>query len=266
MDENTPDQMQGEPALEETVTPGITEPEAEPVETDPDASGETPEPERTKQSGIDRRISKLVWAREEAERKAAYWEGRATGGQGQGHPQGSPKATEGPPKQDQFETYDDYLRALARHEISTSMAAERERLQAEIEQRELRGGFDRKVEAVREKHKDFDDVVMNPELEISVPMRDALMNSDDGPEMAYYLGNHPEESSRIARLNPYHQMLELGRISARLAAPPARKREASAAPPPIVPVRPVGKAVERLSDEAPIGDWMTRRNRAARGR
>jgi hypothetical protein len=279
MDEQTPDLIQGtEPATDETtVVPGAAEPEAEPVETEPDAPGdETPEPEPPKPSGFEKRISKLTYQAREAERQAAYWRGIAEGKGGATPIPASagtagglePTATEGPPKQEQFETYDEYLRALTRHEISTTMAQERKKLTGELEARELQGGFEKRVEAFRETHADFDEVAFSDDHQVSPTMRDAIVNTQDGAEIAYWLGKNPEESNRIARLSPNHQILELGRISARLAArPPAPPpRPASAAPAPITPVKAGGKAVEGLRDDLPIEEWQRRRNKEARNR
>lgn len=274
-DVTTPDPIQGtEPATDETtVAPGAAEPEADPATppakagAEPDAPGdETPEPD-PKPSGFEKRISKLTWQAREAERQAAYWRGIA---EGKGAPpQGAqPEAKDGPPKQEQFETYDEYLRALTRHEISTTMAQERQKLTRELEGRELQGGFEKRVEAFREKHADFDEVAFSDDHQVSPTMRDAIVNTQDGAEIAYWLGKNPEESNRIARLSPNHQILELGRISARLAAPPPAPppRPASAAPAPITPVKAGGKAVEGLRDDLPIEEWMKRRNQEIRKR
>lgn len=257
-------EIQGTEPEVETVVPGTAEPEAEPAQPDPDAPGETPEPD-PKPSGVDKRISKLVWEREEARRREAYWQGIAEGKGGA--PQGAkPEATDGPPKQEQFETYDEYLRALTRHEIRTEMAQERQKLTGEMESRELHGGFEKRVEAVREKHTDFDEVAYSNDHQVSPTMRDAIFNTPDGAEIAYWLGKNPEESNRIARLSPNHQILELGRISNRLAAPPPAPppRPASAAPAPITPVKAGGKAVEGLREDLPIGEWMKRRDKEIR--
>lgn len=265
-------EVQGtEPVVDEAVVPGAAEPEAEPVEATPDAPGdETPEPEPTKPSGLDKRISKLVFQAREAERREAYWRGIAEAKGGAPAPQGAkPEATDGPPKQEAFETYDEYLRALTRHEIRTEMAQERQKLTRDLEGRELQGGFEKRVAAVREKHADFDEVAFSNDHQVSETMRDAILNTQDGAEIAYWLGQHHEESNRIARLSPNHQILELGRISARLAAPkPAPPpRPASAAPTPITPVRAGGKAVEGvLRDDVSVEEWMKRRDRDIRKR
>ena len=262
--ETLPEETQGtEPVVDETVVPGAAEPEAEPVQPDPDAPGdETPEP-KPKPSGVDRRISKLVFQAREAERREAYWRGQAEAKGGAPAPQGAePAAKEGPPKQEQFETYDEYLRALTRHEIRTEMAQERQKLTRDLEGRELQGGFEKRVATVREKHADFDEVAFSDDHQVSPTMRDAILNTTDGAEIAYWLGKNHEESNRIARLSPNHQIYEIGRIAARLAAPPpaAPPRPASAAPTPISPIRAGGKAVEGLREDLSIGEWMRRRN------
>jgi hypothetical protein len=274
--ENLPeDDIQGTEPEQETVVPGTTEPEAEPAQPDPDAPGdETPEPEPHKPSGVEKRISELTWKAREAERReadarreAAYFRGIA---EGKGAPpQGAqPTATEGPPKQEQFETYDEYLRALTRHEIRTEMAQERQKLTGELEARELQGGFEKRVEAFRATHADFDEVAFSDDHQVSPTMRDAIVNTQDGAEIAYWLGKNPGESNRIARLSPNHQILELGRISARLTAPPPAPppRPASTAPAPITPVKAGGKAVEGLRDDLSPEEWQRRRNKEARNR
>lgn len=267
--DTTPDETQGTEPEQDPVVPGTTQPEAEPAQPDPDApaAGETPEPKPPKPSGVEKRISELTWKAREADRRAAYWQGIAEGKGGAPQQGAEPTAKDGPPKQEQFESYDEYLRALTRHEIRTEMAQERQKLTGELEARELHGGFEKRVAEVRGKHADFDEVAFANDHQVSPTMRDGIMNMDDGAEIAYWLGQNHDESNRIARLSPNHQILELGRISARIKAPPpAPKPQASAAPAPITPVKAGGRAVEGLRDELPVGEWMKRRNAELRKR
>lgn len=55
-------------------------------------------------------------------------------------------------------------------------------------------GFQARAAVAREKYPHFDAVVFNPDLSITEPMRDRITASDRGPEIAYYLGLHPEEA------------------------------------------------------------------------
>lgn len=290
MEDNTPDLDQGnEPELE-TVVPGAAAAEAELPDTDvdPDAlpdEGETPKPEpKRKPSGLEKRVSEVVWQREEAirrateaERRAAYYQGLVEGKGGV--PQGQQPAKDGgPPKQADFETYDEYIVAVARHSLKHAMAEERannskeaEAKQAATQQEATRQGFESRAEAFRATQPDFDfqELARNPDLRISQTMAEVVYHSADGPALAHYLGQNPDQASRIHGLtNPSQQIFELGQISARLAAPPPppKPRPVSAAPAPITPVTGAAKAVEALTDNAPIGEWMRRRTAEVRKR
>ena len=60
-----------------------------------------------------------------------------------------------------------------------------------------------------------------------------------GPEIAYFLGSNPKEVDRIARMTPFLQAKEIGKIEAKLADNPPTKKPSSA-PAPIAPVTPRG--------------------------
>ena len=73
-----------------------------------------------------------------------------------------------------------------------------------------------------EKYADYASVAEGDHT-VSVPMAHAILALENGPDVAYHLGKNPEESARIAAItNPMMQVLEVGKIAARLAAPPSR--------------------------------------------
>ena len=82
--------------------------------------------------------------------------------------------------------------------------------------------------------KDYDEVAKAPSLRISESMATVMKGQENGPELAYYLGNEPEKSARIASLPPEAAGFELGLISAYLAAEKAKARQkpVTKAPPP----------------------------------
>jgi hypothetical protein len=52
-------------------------------------------------------------------------------------------------------------------------------------------------------------------------MAATIMTADDGPALAYYLGKNPAEAKRIARIpDPAMQLVEMGKLSAKLVAQP----------------------------------------------
>ena len=60
--------------------------------------------------------------------------------------------------------------------------------------------FSEAIKYRRYKWDDFDDVVMNPDLKISLDMVALMAESQYAADIAYYLGNHLEESKEISRM------------------------------------------------------------------
>ena len=142
---------------------------------------------------------------------------------------GLPEATTDLPSKD--ENPDAYAEALAERKAAELLA----RREAEREQLALVEAYHDREEQAREKYDDFEQVVYNRNLPITDVMAQTIQASEIGPDVAYYLGSNPKEADRIARLSPFLQAKEIGRIEAKLAENPPVKRSTSA-PPPIKPV------------------------------
>ena len=65
-------------------------------------------------------------------------------------------------------------------------------------------------------------------------MADAILDRDNGADVAYHLGKNPVESARIAGLPPVQQIAEIGALSATLAS--AAVPRVSSVPAPITPL------------------------------
>lgn len=85
---------------------------------------------------------------------------------------------------------------------------------------------------LKQKHADFEQVINSPVF--TPEMRDAIFDSEQGPEVAYFLGKNPAEANRIAGMQPAQMLREIGRLEARFSAP--NQRAISSAPSPITPV------------------------------
>ena len=105
------------------------------------------------------------------------------------------------------------------------------------QQQELLGSYHDKEEAARDKYEDFEQVAYNPKLPITDVMAQTIQASDNGPDIAYYLGTNPKEAARIYALPPFLQAKEIGRLEAKIASEPVTK-QTSRAPAPISPVTP----------------------------
>ena len=134
-----------------------------------------------------------------------------------------------------FATQSDYLRAAATY-MAEQIVAEKE---TKKQQEAVRNSYDDREEAVRAKYSDYEDVALLDTDKggpaISNQMAEVIMESEIGPEIAYYLGKNVEESKRIWAMKPLAQAAALGKIEATLAAKPAVKHTSSA-PEPIKPV------------------------------
>ena len=135
------------------------------------------------------------------------------------------------PSIENFDSTDAYAEALAVKKAEELIAArDRQAHQAQVVE-----AYSEREEKARDKYDDFEDVVYNPKLRITDVMAESIQSSDNGPDLAYWLGSNPKEAERIARLSPILQAKEIGKIEVRLADNPPVKKSTSA-PTPISPV------------------------------
>jgi hypothetical protein len=97
---------------------------------------------------------------------------------------------------------------------------------------------------------------------ITVPFVEAVDETGDAEKILYYLGKNPDEAQRIMDLPAHRMGTALGKLAARLAAPPAPKPQ-SKAPAPIKPIS--GKArAEQTDEQMPIDEYMRREDARTR--
>lgn len=128
---------------------------------------------------------------------------------------------------DNFETVEAYADALAEQKLAEQRILE--------SRQTVVSAYRAREDDARDKYDDFQNVVYGPHAVFTDAMTGAILESDIGPEIAYYLGSKPNEARRIADMSPFAQAKEIGRLEASLAANPPAKRTSSA-PPPIAPV------------------------------
>ena len=208
------------PAPEVTAT---TEPAVTAPEVAEQSAEQTPEEKKFTQAELDAMIGKRLareqrkWEREQQAKQAEM--------------QAKARVPAELPPADQFESPEAYAEALA-EKRAQELIAQRETAKR---QAEIMEAYHDKEEEVRGKYDDFDQVAYNPQLPITDVMAETIRASEIGPELAYHLGSNPKEAERIARLSPFLQAKEIGKIEAKLAdAPPVKKT--SSAPAPIKPV------------------------------
>ena len=222
-----------------------------------EAEGEGEREQRRKRSA-QARIGHLTREKRELERAVAQLRAAAA----------PPSAAEAdtPLHPGNFRSYDDYIVAKAGREAENKIL---QRLQAVQQLGEYasaaaaKAAHESRVDEARGRYADFDAVALNDSIAISESMARAIVESEQGPDLAYYLGKNPGEAERIAGLNPISAVREIGRIEARLLARPAGKVTAAPHPPRTVHG---GSSPTGDPDRLSIEDWIRRRNLEIRRR
>lgn len=174
------------------------------------------------------------------------------------------------PKRDAFadpDTYDAALEAWSSKKATAEAKATTERefkdaqTAKETKDRETRetavakqiaADWSAKLDKAREKYPDYDDVAQADDVPISVPMAHAILNDENGTDIAYYLGQHKDEAARIAKLNPMQQALAIGRLAAVIVEKP---KPVSRAATPITPLGSTNSAVVKGDEELSMDEY-----------
>lgn len=171
-----------------------------------------------------------------------------------------PPTDSGAPKRDDFDSYEDYIRADARYVAKQEFQSQREaqvRAESEAKARAEREAsvktFDERIKAAAAKYGDFEEVFESAKAaNITNAMFDAITATEEGAEIVYHFGKHPEEAQRIASLSPKAQAVEIGKLAVRIADGVTAPANPAAAPAP--KPAPVSKAPEPIK---PVGGSAT---------
>jgi len=174
--------------------------------------------------------------------------------------QNAPQTSPGTPKLEDFADIESYAKAYAEHEkkVAFQEIGARHQQQTAAQQRQaLVAGWEEKAAA--SPHEDFDEVV--GDLKPTSPGLAAIMEADNGAEIAYYLGKNPAEAQKIAALSPIAQIRAIGRLEAKLAAEPVAPSPTSKAPAPITPLTGTGSGSGGKPDPKNYEAWAKARNK-----
>ena len=116
------------------------------------------------------------------------------------------------------------------------------------------------VADVSETIPDWHAVVSTSKAPTTPAMDQAIMENENGPEIAYYLAKHPAEALRIYQLSPKAQEREIVRLESRISSvAPTTK---TSAPAPIKPIPAAAKAV--VSEVDDFHRWEAEQNKKNR--
>jgi hypothetical protein len=240
---------------------GTATPAEAPVSGEQTPATEAQPPKTFKQEDVDEIVSKRL------ARERRRWE-REQQARQQPPIQAAPVDGEPPkPAISEFQTVEEYDRAMTEWTDKRIEAREAKKVRDEQQAKALRESQEiddthaEREEKALEKYGDYMQVTRNPRLPITEHMAEAIKLRADGPEIVYHLGKNPQEAARIAQLPAKAQAVEIGVLSAKLAAnPPAPKT--SSAPEPIVPVnargsQPVYETTDpRSTKQMNTTDWI----------
>ena len=250
---------------EEAPVEAVVEETAEPAEEANDQSEqpteeiETKATEEKKQNPkLEKRFSELTKQREEA-RKEAQREREARESlenklkelEGKVNPQ-PVEQVNAKPSPSQFNDAFEYAEALAEWSAEQAIL-NREKAETERKVQEERSkvikSWNERLETVKADLPDYDEMIASAsDITVSDEIRDAMLESEQGPRILYHLAENPELAEKLNSMSKVSALREIGKLEARFEAketPKEAKTEAetkpsvakSKAPAPISPIK-----------------------------
>jgi hypothetical protein len=257
----------------DTVDTGATDqPGDQTTAETPEQTEDGPDKDRNKNAArsYQKRLDELTRLRRDAERDREYWREIAlrSGQQQPTQPAQPAQPSLSPPQQKDFQTYEEYIDARADWKARTTIAAAQEahkrqsyQLQQEAFQADLVSRRNQALETARTKYPDYHDVIDSSDAPITPAMDMAMVESGMAGDVAYFFGKNSQEAHRIAQLTTAAQMLEIGRIVAKLSAQPAPRTTNAPDPPRTLS----GSSNGPSGAPKDLDAWMAWRNKQVRG-
>lgn len=169
------------------------------------------------------------------------------------------------PKPEDFDTSADYLKALSKWAIKEARKEDKAAKDADDVKSKATKAVDvwnDQLKTARAKYKDFDKVM--GDTEIGKAAGQALFNTPDGVELAYYIGKNPAEAKTLVSLtNEREVLMALGEVRAKVkatvkAAPAADGKKK---PEPITPVGgSTNNSVDKQNKDMNYKEYKAKRN------
>ena len=232
--------------------------EATAGQTSESATEDTGEP---KEDGFQKRINKITADKYEEKRKREASDKRADELQRKWDELEAKKPTlTEPTLADMDYDEDAYNKASVSYQVQQQVAAQlksnetaQESKTREVAAQKVTDSFNEQITALGKE--DFD-VKVGAIPNLPAGVADAIMQTENGAELAYHLASHLDIADTLSGMTSSAAMMELGRISSKLSAKPEFK--SSAAPDPIEPVNSGSAIKSDINDEMSMSDWMAK--------
>ena len=245
--------------VEESITDPVEE---QSVQNESDAENEAEVTEEPKpKPRLEKRIDKIVKEREQAKQDAAYErqkreeiEARLKEFESAARPKVEANRDE-KPKPDQFVDAFEYAEALAdwsaENAVMRSKQEEIERRRQE-ERNKIIETWNGRLESAKKEIPDFDEMVASSDVIVPDHIREAILDSDVGPQILYHLAENKDLAEKISKSSAITALREIGRLEARFEKTDAKEvkpvAQKSKAPAPISPLKATNSEQAVITD------------------
>ena len=221
----------------ETIEPLDDDSQSEP------ASDEQQTTEEKRRPKIERRFEKVTKDRDDAKQEAMRErEARVSLEQrlADMERKQAPKS-DAEPDPSQFTDMFEYAKALTDFKVDQRLGEERQKVvQAKVqaEKEQVLNTWVERVNQAKAAMPDFERVVKSADMTVVNEVRDAIFESDVGPQLLYHLADNPEFVEKLQGMTPSAQLRQIGKLEAMFekqdSKPVVQRSKASA---PINPIR-----------------------------
>jgi hypothetical protein len=232
--------------------------QSEPVEASEEA---TTTEDRKRNPKLEIRFEKITKQREEAraeaqrEREAREsLEAKVRELESRSQPQKVEVAEE--PRPEQFTDMYEYAKALTDYKVDQRLSEEKQKealAKVEAQRQQVINTWAKRVESAKAEMPDFEAMVGSADVVVSNEVRDAIFESDVGPQVLYHLAENPEIAEKLQGMTVTSALRTIGRLEAQFAKAETQTKPVvgkSKAPAPINPIRSAanGRDVNLTSD------------------
>ena len=258
MEVKQPTETAEEKPVEEKVDEKPVEETAKKDDAEEKKDEKPAEPEEKKENHFERRQKRLLQERAEYKAKAEWYEKVMAQQQQQAN------SPEGKPVRENYQSDAEFNEALVDWRVEQKLSTVKQEMEQSQRQNAVLNDWQKKVAGAKETYEDYDDVLATADdIQLTGPVQEAIMDSEYGPDIAYYMARHPEDAMRIVNLSPTAAVREIGRIEAVIGMEEKGKKPASRATPapkPINPPKTAGSGGHRDVDSMSPAEYVAYRN------
>jgi hypothetical protein len=225
--------------------PQVDNGQSEPIEASEEA---TSTEDRKRNPKLEIRFEKITKQREEAraeaqkEREAREsLEAKVRELESRSQPQKAQSSEE--PRPEQFTDMYEYAKALTDYKVDQRLGEEKQKVeQAKIEaqRQEVINTWTKRVQSAKSEIPDFEEMVGSADVTVSNEIRDAIFESDVGPQLLYHLAENPEIAEKLQGMTLTTALRTIGKLEAQFEKTEPQTKTVvgrSKAPAPINPIR-----------------------------